>query len=125
MEMRSTFPVWINRCGLLAGAGQFGRPDQGIFAYWINSWLQTQALKYIGFGGKGHQVRDCLHPRDLVPLLQKQMRAEHAVSTKIVNLGGGQDNALSLAELSHWCSERFGPHEVETDPKSSDSICHG
>ena len=23
------FPVWINRCGVLAGAGQFGRPDQG------------------------------------------------------------------------------------------------
>jgi CDP-paratose 2-epimerase len=27
------FPVWINRCGVLAGAGQFGRPDQGIFSY--------------------------------------------------------------------------------------------
>jgi CDP-paratose 2-epimerase len=32
------FPVWINRCGVLAGAGQFGRSDQGIFAYWINAW---------------------------------------------------------------------------------------
>ena len=29
-------PVLINRCGVLAGAGQFGRTDQGIFAYWIN-----------------------------------------------------------------------------------------
>src|ERR1019366_6460150 len=27
------FPVWINRCGVLAGAGQFGRPDQGIFSF--------------------------------------------------------------------------------------------
>src|SRR5947207_1525284 len=26
-------PVWINRCGVMAGRGQFGRPDQGIFAY--------------------------------------------------------------------------------------------
>lgn len=26
------FPVWINRCGVLAGAGQFGTPDQGIFS---------------------------------------------------------------------------------------------
>ena len=25
------FAVWINRCGVLAGAGQFGRPDQGTF----------------------------------------------------------------------------------------------
>ena len=27
------FPVWINRCGVLAGAGQFGKADQGIFSY--------------------------------------------------------------------------------------------
>ena len=24
------FPVWIDRCGVLAGAGQFGRADQGV-----------------------------------------------------------------------------------------------
>lgn len=27
------FPVWINRCGVMAGAGQFGKADQGIFAF--------------------------------------------------------------------------------------------
>ncbi len=27
------FPVWINRCGVLAGAGQFARADQGIFSH--------------------------------------------------------------------------------------------
>ncbi len=31
------FPVWINRCGVLAGAGQFGTPDQGVFSYWIHA----------------------------------------------------------------------------------------
>ena len=25
------FPVWINRCGVLAREGQFGKPDRGIF----------------------------------------------------------------------------------------------
>ncbi len=39
------FPVWINRCGVLAGAGQFGRPDQGIFSFWINSWLRQTAAQ--------------------------------------------------------------------------------
>jgi nucleoside-diphosphate-sugar epimerase len=37
------FPVWINRCGVMAGAGQFGHPAQGIFAFWIHSlsgWCQ-------------------------------------------------------------------------------------
>ncbi len=72
------FPVFINRCGVLAGAGQFGRPDQGIFAFWINSWLRRRPLSYIGFGGHGHQVRDCLHPRDLMPLLEKQLAAPSA-----------------------------------------------
>src|SRR5262249_2368717 len=49
------FPVWINRCGVLAGAGQFGRPDQGIFSYWINSWLRRRPLGYTSFGGQGYQ----------------------------------------------------------------------
>jgi CDP-paratose 2-epimerase len=26
-------PVWINRCGVLAGAGQFGTAEQGIFLF--------------------------------------------------------------------------------------------
>src|SRR5450631_3271983 len=66
------FPVRIDRCGVLAGAGQFGRADQGIFSFWINAYLRRVPLQYIGFGGTGHQTRDCLHPRDLLPPLQKQ-----------------------------------------------------
>ena len=69
------FPVWINRCGVLAGKGQFGKADQGIFSYWIRSWRENRPLRYIGFGGTGAQVRDCLHPKDLVPALKKQMAA--------------------------------------------------
>ena len=68
------FPVWINRCGVLAGAGQFGKADQGIFSFWLNAHLRRRPLKYIGFDGHGHQVRDCLHPRDLVPVLLAQMK---------------------------------------------------
>ena len=28
---------------------------------------ERKPLKYIGFNGTGHQVRDVLHPKDLVP----------------------------------------------------------
>jgi CDP-paratose 2-epimerase len=70
-------PVWINLSGVLAGAGQFSRPDQGIFAFWINSYLRHTPLSYIGFDGTGLQTRDCLHPRDLVPLITGQMREQH------------------------------------------------
>jgi CDP-paratose 2-epimerase len=110
------FPVWIDRCGVLAGAGQFGRADQGIFSYWIHSWAGGRPLAYIGFGGSGHQVRDCLHPRDLVPLIECQLRADGAERPRVVNLSGGMRSACSLSQLSDWCTARFGPHAVATQP---------
>src|SRR5471032_2448382 len=102
-------PVFINRCGVLAGAGQFGRPDQGIFSYWINSHLRRRPLRYIGFAGTGHQVRDCLHPGDLIPLLEQQFAAPRlAVSDRVVNLSGGVTSSRSLRQLTDWCAEKFG-----------------
>jgi CDP-paratose 2-epimerase len=118
MEYSATFefPVWINRCGVLAGAGQFGKADQGIFSFWIHSWLQQQPLKYLGFGGHGYQVRDCLHPRDLVPLLWKQFDAGlGGERPKIVNASGGVASAMSLKELSSWCEKSTAPHQVLQD----------
>jgi CDP-paratose 2-epimerase len=110
------FPVWINRCGVLAGAGQFGRGDQGIFSYWLNAFRRRAPLKYIGFDGAGHQTRDCMHPRDLLPLLQKQFAERESQKPRILNLGGGTENSMSLARLTKWCEARFGPHPVESDP---------
>lgn len=106
------FPVWVNRCGILAGAGQFGRADQGIISYWINAWLRKQPLQYIGFSGNGYQVRDALHPQDLLPLLQQQTSNPMVEKPRVINVGGGRQNSFSLAELSDWCSARFGPHEI-------------
>jgi CDP-paratose 2-epimerase len=107
------FPVWINRCGVMAGAGQFGHPGQGIFAFWIHSFREGRSLKYIGFGGKGYQVRDCLHPRDLVPLLERQF-TEPLMTNKprVLNFGGGIENSMSLRQLSDWCGDRFGANLV-------------
>jgi len=110
------FPVFVNRCGVMAGAGQFGRADQGIFAYWINAWLRKRPLKYLGFGGLGHQVRDCLHPRDLLPVLEKQFSAPKlAAADRLANFSGGAASAMSLLQLSEWCAQRFGPHTVVQD----------
>lgn len=109
------FPVWINRCGVLAGSGQFGKTDQGIFSYWIHAWQARRPLKFLGFEGAGHQVRDALHPRDLLPLLAAQMRDAARPGPRVVNLGGGPANSMSLAQLSAWCAERFGPHPVARD----------
>ena len=63
------FAVWTNRSGVLACAEQFGRPDQGIFAFWIDAYFRRRPLKYIGFDGQGHQVRGCLRQRDLAAIV--------------------------------------------------------
>jgi len=108
-------PVWINRCGILAGAGQFGRADQGILAFWLHSWLRECPLKYIGYGGHGRQVRDCLHPRDLTTLIHRQIQTD-PTDDHLFNLGGGLDRTFSLRELSDWCAARWGLREVATEP---------
>ncbi len=104
------FNVYINRCGVLAGAGQFGKADQGIFSFWIHSYKWKKPLQYIGFGAQGHQVRDILHPRDLVPVLLRQMTGRPGPS--ICNFGGGAASSMSLHQLSAWCAARFGSHKV-------------
>jgi CDP-paratose 2-epimerase len=109
------FPVWINRCGVLAGAGQFGTPDQGIFSYWINAHLRRRPLRYIGFDGTGKQVRDVFHPRDLCALLDAQMNTTGSGGPRIYNAGGGPKNAMSLAGLNAWCDGRFRPHAPQAD----------
>jgi CDP-paratose 2-epimerase len=111
-------PVCINRCGVLAGPGQFGRADQGIFSFWINSYLRRRPLRYTGFGGRGLQVRDCLHPRDLASLIARQIQDLNAHQARCVNVAGGRANSISLAQLSEWCRARFGHHQVASESAS-------
>ena len=106
-------PLWINRCGVLAGAGQFGTAEQGIFSYWIHAHAGRRALRYLGFGGRGFQVRDALHPRDLAQLVDLQLRSSG--SGQVFNVSGGQANSMSLAQLTAWCDGRFGPHQPIAD----------
>lgn len=110
-------PLVIDRCGVMAGAGQFGRADQGIFSWWIHSWAARRRLSYIGFGGRGLQARDCLHPLDLADLLMLQMKAARGGEPELVNVSGGAASATSLAQLSAWCTDRFGPREVGASPE--------
>jgi CDP-paratose 2-epimerase len=111
------FPVWIDRCGVLAGGGQFGRPDQGIFAYWLHSWKQGRPLKYIGFDGQGHQTRDLLHPRDVAGLITRQIHFSGRPESRLINVAGGGAQTMSLRQLSAWCEQRWGPRDIATDPK--------
>ena len=106
-------PVWINRCGVLAGAGQFGTAEQGIFSYWLHAHSARRTLKYLGFGGYGFQVRDALHPHDLARMVDFQLHSSGP--GQMLNVSGGQANSMSLAQLTAWCDQRFGPHQPVAD----------
>lgn len=108
------FPVWIDRCGVLAGAGQFGTAEQGIFSYWLHAHAARLPLRYIGFGGHGYQVRDAFHPQDLACLIAMQIQ-QLPSGSPIYNLGGGVANSMSLAQLTAWCDDQFGRHKPEPD----------
>ena len=102
----------VNRCGVIAGAGQFGKVDQGVFTLWIASHFFGKPLRYTGFGGKGHQVRDLLHPSDLYALLQVQANGMAQNSGRIFNVGGGAEISVSLSEWTQHAREATG-REVE------------
>lgn len=95
----------INRCGVIAGPGQFGKTDQGILALWAARHFWKTGLEYIGFGGKGLQVRDMLHPKDLFDLIDMQISGIDELNGEIFNVGGGANNSVSLCELTQMCEE--------------------
>ena len=110
------FPVWINRCGVLAGAGQFGTAEQGIFSYWLHAHARKRRLRYIGFGGSGWQVRDAFHPFDLAQLIAVQIN-RNPPADPVFHASGGLFNSMSLAQLTAWCDHKFGKHAPESDPR--------
>ncbi|MBF0442657.1 MAG: NAD-dependent epimerase/dehydratase family protein [Oligoflexales bacterium] len=102
----------INRCGVIAGPGQFGKTDQGVFTLWVARHFYKKPLTYIGFGGSGKQVRDLLHPEDLFSLIKKQIEKPEAHSGESFNVGGGMKGSTSLLELTEEC-QRVTSNQVE------------
>ncbi len=114
------FPVVINRCGVIAGPGQFGKTDQGVFTLWVARHYFGRALKYTGFGGKGLQVRDLLHPDDLCELIDRQLQSWDRVSGCTYNVGGGRSGSVSLQEFTGLCRETVGRSvAIAEDPTTS------
>ena len=107
----------INRCGVLAGPGQFGKVDQGVFTLWVANHYFKRALQYTGFGGGGKQVRDLLHPLDLFSLIKQQLPAMSQYPGEVFNVGGGTNISTSLLELTAICQEVTG-NRVEVMPVS-------
>ena len=108
-------PAVIDRCGVIAGPWQMGKVDQGVFTHWMLAHHFRKPLSYIGFGGKGKQVRDLLHVEDLVDLVERQLLGPDAWNGRTVNVGGGRECSLSLLETTEICRRLTG-NEVPIDP---------
>ncbi len=112
----------INRCGVIAGAGQFGKVDQGVFTLWVANHYFKKPLSYTGYGGQGLQVRDLLHPSDLFSAIVWQIENIAKIPGETFNLGGGSspNTSVSLKEMTLLCQEVTG-NTIEITSKQDTS----
>jgi CDP-paratose 2-epimerase len=103
----------IFRCGVIAGPGQFGKADQGVFTMWVAHHYFNRPVRYFGFGGEGKQVRDLLHIQDLCELIGRVVASKAEFAGDVMNVGGGIDRSVSLMELTTICRSVVG-NEVAT-----------
>ncbi len=114
------FPSVVNRCGVIAGAGQFGKTDQGVFTLWVARHVFGGALKYTGFGGAGKQVRDLVHPEDLFRLIARQISSLGQIEQRLFCVGGGLDGSVSLLEYTRLCESVTGKRiDIASDPNTA------
>lgn len=95
----------IDRFGLVAGPGQFGKIDQGVISYWVWRRLNKLKLYYKGYKGSGMQIRDVLHIDDLTFIISEQVKKINKIKNNVFNIGGGIKNSLTLRELNDKISK--------------------
>jgi CDP-paratose 2-epimerase len=101
----------INRCGVISGPWQMGKVDQGFVVLWLSRHLFGGPLCYMGFGGRGLQVRDVLHVDDLYDLIVRQLNGLNGCSG-MFNVGGGLARSVSLRELTSM-SQKISGRKIE------------
>ncbi len=109
----------VNRCGVITGPWQMGKIDQGVFVLWVARHYFKQNLSYIGYGGKGKQVRDFIHIDDLYMAIKHQLINFDDYTDTAHNIGGGLENSVSLAELTEIC-ERVTGNKISIESVKED-----
>jgi CDP-paratose 2-epimerase len=92
----------VFRHSSMYGGRQFSTFDQG----WLGWFCEQAVLSKLGklskpftISGNGKQVRDVLHSQDMVALYFKAAENISSIAGEVFNIGGGQENSLSLIEL--------------------------
>lgn len=84
----------VFRMSCTYGTRQFGFEDQGWVAWFI---IATLFNKPITIYGNGKQVRDMLYADDLVDAFNRFINSD--LERGLFNIGGGQENTISLLEF--------------------------
>ena len=110
----------VNRCGVIAGAWQFGKVDQGFMTLWCANHYFKNPLTIFG---NGKQVRDVLNVNDLFELVDKQLHSFGLFKNQTFNAGGGIKNSVSLLELENICNEVVGKNSLSfSEPRGLDLL---
>jgi CDP-paratose 2-epimerase len=86
----------VFRMSCIYGPHQFGNEDQGWVAHFLIRALQDDLIVLYG---NGKQVRDLLFVDDLVEAFLLCAENMNTLSGSVFNLGGGEQNTVSLLEL--------------------------
>jgi CDP-paratose 2-epimerase len=95
----------VFRMSCIAGPRQFGSEDQGWVAHFLYSALEDKPLKIYG---DGRQVRDVLYVDDLLCAFEAAYANREQTAGQIFNIGGGEENSVSLLELMDRVKELTG-----------------
>ena len=95
----------VFRMSCIAGPRQFGSEDQGWVAHFLYSALEG---KPVTIYGDGRQVRDILYVEDLLCAFEAAYANREHTAGQIYNIGGGQENTISLLELMDRMEELTG-----------------
>ena len=110
----------INRFGVISGPWQFGKQDQGFVSLWVWKHINNKRLNYIGFGGKGSQIRDVIHISDVCKLIALQIKKMGNIHNLTMNVGGGKKNAISLKNLTKIC-QKITSNKIKISSKKNTS----
>ena len=111
----------INRFGVISGPWQFGKQDQGFASLWVAKHFFKKRLSYIGFGGKGHQVRDIIHINDVCSIIFLQIQNLKKINNQTFNIGGGDKNKISLQDLTIKC-EKITKNKIKISKNKRTSL---
>lgn len=123
----------VFRHSSIYGGRQYASYDQGWIGWFCKKALEQKLQIEEGnpitpftISGNGKQVRDVLHSDDLIDLYKKALINKEKLNGEIFNIGGGQENSLSLLELFDLLSNILNVQELKfkkLERRTSDQDC--